>query len=73
MSHSKFDRLAELEALRAGFEPSGVRFTNDLPRLIPLGKATAPAPSRIDVAERDVRVEMERRLAAHLSRRRDAA
>ena len=67
MFSSKFDCLAEIEALRAGFKPSAVSSVCNV-RLVPRGQRTPdvePPPPIADDA--GVRQEMERRLAARLA------
>jgi hypothetical protein len=67
MFFSKFDSLAEIEALRAGFKPSSVRSIHALPALVPISrKPASAAAAREDL---DVRAEMERRVAARLAGR----
>jgi hypothetical protein len=72
MFSSRFECLAEIEALRAGFKPSGVCSILSI-RLIPLHDDSrtghlAPAGH----GEYEVRQEMERRLTERLAKRRMA-
>ena len=51
MFSSKFDCLAEIEALRAGLKPSAVRSIHSAPRLIPFSdRGEAKHPTRPTLA-----------------------
>jgi hypothetical protein len=71
MFSSRFDCLAEIEAFRAGFNPSAVRSVFNV-RLVavPTPACRQAAPDRlvrvaaVAIDEADIRREMERRLAA---------
>ncbi len=66
---SKFDCLAEIEALRAGLK--GVRNAYDLPNLVPIDappQVTKPSSRAVD--ERAICEEMERRLGVRATARK---
>ena len=65
---SHFDCLAEIELLRAGFKPSGVRSPHGLPTLTRDAPPEAFAsPSLLRDDEAAIRAEMERRFTARLA------
>lgn len=69
MFSSKFEGLAELEAIRAGLKPSYVRF---IQRTVVTAPKAAAVDDRTDATpdardEAGIREEMERRLSAYLA------
>ena len=71
MFSSKFECLAEIEALRAGFKPSmaAAPYIPPGPAPLPSASSTGDAtdePTASALKESDIRAEMERRLAARL-------
>jgi hypothetical protein len=64
---SKFDCAAEIEALKAGFQPAGVQSLVNI-RLIPHARAQQRTRSTANINdERSIRLEMERRINQRLA------